>query len=579
MPDGRPGEATLVAPEAAIMDMPKTVGFLNGMFSLVKYGLSNCNGGFGAFNGCREGIFSRGVGHLAFSMPYNEASDDDQAEAVVSKLSTLLTSGRLSTSNKQVIKSAYIKKLPDANAALRMAQQLILTTPEFHTTNTVKLSGQKREGTTSQQPSAKPYRAIIQIMLYGGCDSFNILVPHTCTGNKDMYQEYLQVRQDIALPKESLLEIDAASSNQICETFGVHPNLPTVEKMYDDGDLLFFSNTGVLTKETDKYNFVKDEVTRLFSHSSQQFETERVDPFEMSHGTGILGRIADSLKAKGHIVDTISIDSKATALQGTPNLASSPFVLSRFGVSRFNLGASSNNMESHITAMNEATVPESGVFGDFWSESLVKSLSQNNFMYEILSGSVTNTSFPTSFLGQQLSVVAKMIGHHAERGVETDIFFIPNGGWDHHSSLIAASKVKFRELDNSIKAFADEMKSIGMWDDVTVIQTSEFARTLNPNSNGGSDHAWGGNYMMFGGSVRGRQIVGTYPDVLTDDGDNVIFRGRMVPTTSWDAVFFPLAEWAGATADDFKYICPNQDRFPESHFIDVGDLFEMNTLF
>jgi uncharacterized protein (DUF1800 family) len=35
-PDGRPSDATLVSPEAQIMDMPKTVGLLNGMFSLIK---------------------------------------------------------------------------------------------------------------------------------------------------------------------------------------------------------------------------------------------------------------------------------------------------------------------------------------------------------------------------------------------------------------------------------------------------------------------------------------------------------------------------------------------------------------
>ena len=84
----------------------------------------------------------------------------------------------------------------------------------------------------------------------------------------------------------------------------------------------------------------------------------------------------------------------------------------------------------------------------------------------------------------------------------------------------------------------------------------------------------GGNYMMFGGGVKGGQIVGTYPDNLTDDGDLSLGRGRMIPTTSWDAVFLPLAGWAGAT--DLKNICPNQDNFPASHFIPASDLFELN---
>jgi len=37
----------MVGPETMIMDMPKIVSLLNGMFSMVKYGLSRCYGGFG----------------------------------------------------------------------------------------------------------------------------------------------------------------------------------------------------------------------------------------------------------------------------------------------------------------------------------------------------------------------------------------------------------------------------------------------------------------------------------------------------------------------------------------------------
>lgn len=30
-----------------------------------------------------------------------------------------------------------------------------------------------------------------------------------------------------------------------------------------------------------------------------------------------------------------------------------------------------------------------------------------------------------------------------------------------------------------------------IWNNVTLIQTSDFARTLNPNGGDGTDHAWG----------------------------------------------------------------------------------------
>ena len=50
-PYGRIGDAGLVAPEGTVLDMPKIVSLINGIFSLVKYGLTNCQGGFGPHSG------------------------------------------------------------------------------------------------------------------------------------------------------------------------------------------------------------------------------------------------------------------------------------------------------------------------------------------------------------------------------------------------------------------------------------------------------------------------------------------------------------------------------------------------
>ena len=82
--------------------------------------------------------------------------------------------------------------------------------------------------------------------------------------------------------------------------------------------------------------------------------------------------------------------------------------------------------------------------------------------------------------------------------------------------------------------------------------------------------------MMFGGGVKGKQIVGSYPENLTDDGDLSLGRGRMIPTTSWDAVFLPLAEWVGVDSSELDWICPNRDNFPSSHFSKTTDLFKSN---
>jgi len=582
-PDGRPGDATLVSPEAQIMDMPKTVGLLNGIFSLIKYGLSNCNGGFGSsWTTCNEGNFVGASAYLSFSRPFNSqiTTPDKHADAVINELSTLLTSGRLNAANKLVIKDAYREKLLDpaggADSALRLAQQLIATSPEFHTTNTAKLSGKVRSQPVLPKSSGAAYKAIVYVMFAGGCDSYNMLVPHTCTGAKDMYAEYAQVREEIAIKKQDLRVLQGSASNQICERFGVHPKLEAVQGMYDDGDLLFFTNTGVLTKETDKQNYWRDTATQLFAHNWMQREAQRVDPLKEEDGTGILGRIADALTRKGLKVGSFAIDVNTISLLGFPGVSPPPFILSRSGVSKFNNGASSASMDAKITSLNEATTSHSGVFGELWSSKLLKSLTDNKNLYDTLAGKKTNVTFPTSYLGSQLEMVAKMIDSRAERGADADVFFLQTGGWDTHSDVQDNLNTLFGDVDASFKAFSNEMKAKGTWKSVTVIETSDFARTLAPNTGHGSDHAWGGNYMMFGGGVKGKQIVGSYPDNLTDDGDLSLGRGRMIPTTSWDAVFLPLAEWVGVKSSELDWICPNRDNFPASHFMNAGDLFKLN---
>ena len=76
-----------------------------------------------------------------------------------------------------------------ADDGLNLAKQLIITTSEFHTTNTVESTEEQRDKPTFPQSTGKPYKAVIYLMFGGGCDSFNMLTPYNC--NNDLYQSYL----------------------------------------------------------------------------------------------------------------------------------------------------------------------------------------------------------------------------------------------------------------------------------------------------------------------------------------------------------------------------------------------------
>ena len=46
--------------------------------------------------------------------------------------------------------------------------------------------------------------------------------------------------------------------------------------------------------------------------------------------------------------------------------------------------------------------------------------------------------------------------------------------------------------------------------------------------------AWGGNYFVAGGDVKGKQIMGSYPESLDESGANIIEPGILIPTTPWE---------------------------------------------
>jgi hypothetical protein len=187
-PSGKITDAALTSPESQLLDSAKVVGLLNGLFSLIDIGMSNCFGGLGATNSwwcdgyltnSPEEMDSTGV--LTFS-PTNSLSGKD----VVNEIALLLTGGRLNSVTKRVLIDAYDLEYEDKGekAALQLIQKLVVTTPEFHSTNVFESIGTPRPENLPPQPSSKPYKAIVFLNLDGGLDSFNVLVPHSdCDGD------------------------------------------------------------------------------------------------------------------------------------------------------------------------------------------------------------------------------------------------------------------------------------------------------------------------------------------------------------------------------------------------------------
>ena len=280
---GRGAVAGFYAPEELAVDLPRILFILNGFYGTISsYGF-NSRYGFGA-----------GWAGILSWAPKAGASGLE----VVDELSTLLTAGRLSQDNRDIIEQVYTQRTIDVGGskglqqARKVAMQLIASTPEFHTTNqVVTKSGDDRDVpslATEAQSGGSDYKAIIYMDLNGGVDSFNMLVPMQCGGtnnfdpkyNMTVDEQYYAIRSSIALGKESLHQIDSGG-NQPCSQFGLHPKLTKLANLYRNEEALFFANVGYMTNPD-----WKQTKGLTFGHSAQTTKVAQNNAHETYADTG-----------------------------------------------------------------------------------------------------------------------------------------------------------------------------------------------------------------------------------------------------------------------------------------------------
>ena len=125
---------------------------------------------------------------------------------------------------------------------------------------------------------------IASLTVNGGVDSYSMLAPRTCAPI-DVYQRYTNTRGSVALTLDKQLEINGNNLGQPCQTFGIHQNLPALKSLYDQGELIFVANAGLLVKPVTSKNY-RETPLSLFGHSSMSRETLSDDLYDEFGGTG-----------------------------------------------------------------------------------------------------------------------------------------------------------------------------------------------------------------------------------------------------------------------------------------------------
>ncbi|KAL7541680.1 LOW QUALITY PROTEIN: hypothetical protein ACHAXR_011131 [Thalassiosira sp. AJA248-18] len=579
--------AGLYVPEAMVLESDNVLDLHEAMFSTIKFGISTCYQpsfeGLRGVNpfGCAS---TEGDTSKSWMVPEYWPSSTATVDDILDELAILLTSGRLSDNNRAIIKPYVQAEFDggDVAKAVRAAQELVFSTPEFHATGTTRNRSDKRVVTGYTDPPGAPYKAVVVLMLLGGADSWNMLVPVSNCATSDQYAEYVAARGQISLPIANLTLIDASSSNQDCDTFGINHVFDDLAQLYNDGDALFVTNTGVLGTKSTKHTQWNDESgTQLFAHNSMVDEFYRNDPYGKNANTGVLGRMLDKLRLRGYQTAANSRGAGRTLLQGDQEYKNPVYGISTSAPQALNQDPTVNNIYEVVKELNGVGESVSSVMSETWSGRVATALFEHEQMELIstmpefdIESYGDGDAYEEGSLGSSFRVIMEHIKSRHFRKVNREAYVLKHSAsFDMHGGN--GSNDLFSEVDDAVREFVFELKEQNLWDNVVLVMGSDFGRSLNPNSNGGTDHAWGGQYFVIGGQIKGGQILGNYPQPLSPDYLYWIPRGRLIPTTPWDAVWNGISNWMGIQDDaDLDWIMPNRQTFDK-----CTDLFHDTDMF
>ena len=116
-----------------------------------------------------------------------------------------------------------------------------------------------------------------------------------------------------------------------------------------------------------------------------------------------------------------------------------------------------------------------------------------------------SNGYPNTAFGKKLATISYMI----TKQKPFKVFHIKHGGYDTHLGQNYRLNNLYLDLSSCLKTFAYDLNKMGEWMNTQVLIYSEFGRSIDENTNGGTDHGTAGPVFVLGG----KQIYGNLADI------------------------------------------------------------------
>jgi uncharacterized protein (DUF1501 family) len=420
----------------------------------------------------------------------------------------------------------------------------------------------------AQGTPGEDYKALICLFFNGGNDSYNMLIPTT----PEEFGWYELTRSNVGLeapsasgaPYNPNAALPLNVTNTPGRTFAIHPSMPDVADLFNQGNASFIANIGTLVEPVPSVAAFNTGIYRIpvstGAHNTQQTAWQTGLPQFASSNTGWFGRTADIINLRKNPASSLPMSFSLSSTKGiNQGVQNSGLAIGQSGI---NLLDNSNFKDKWMK--NKFEAQQNRIYQNIMQRVHRDKIDEYSDLANTFQVEYNKTNTATAFSGglsATFKSIARTIAMRNVFNVKRQTFFIGFGNFDGHSNLVTSQKTLLSEVNLAIKEFWAEMGNKGLQDKVTIFTGSDFGRTLRSNGSG-TDHAWGGNAFVIGGALNGGKILGNYPSILKlGDGLDLGTNGRLLPTTGVDPYYADLLLWFGVQKSELSQALPNIGNF------------------
>lgn len=317
-------------------------------------------------------------------------------------------------------------------------------------------------------------KVLVVLQFSGGNDGLNTVIPF----RNDIYYKG---RPKIGIKKEAAL--------QLSDEYGIHPSLPFLKTLHDDGSLGILNNVGY--PNPDRSHFRSMDIWQSGSDSNQFVHTGWIGRYLDAQCDGC-AKPAQALE----IDDMLSLalkgkNKKGIAVQDPQKL----FLTSN---------------EKFFNDLNEYH-PHTDSPVDYLYKTLSETLSSATYIYKESKLHPSKQIYPATRLGKDFKTISSLI----MSDIDTKIYYVSLGSFDTHINQENQQQRLFTELNNALDAFVKDLKINNRFNDVAIMTFSEFGRRVAQNASGGTDHGTANNMFFISGGLQQTGMLNAMPD-LTD---------------------------------------------------------------